>query len=161
MSQNNLFSTATTINVFKHPFVEIIGQSSPFWLDYETKLRGDSQSPSLIQYLDRVLTPSSQTKSGRINMKWLSQSMDSILIPVAPDQEDVREALAHAKRLNLAGAVKVKFVINRWPNRVRQQAAALEKLEGLPESDSMVQGIHLWSFLGIAYDFVYIVLAPI
>ena len=56
-----LFSTATAVNAFKRPFVEIIGQSSPFWLDYETKLRGDSQSPSLIQYLDRVLTPSSQT----------------------------------------------------------------------------------------------------
>tara|TARA_B100000780_G_scaffold236420_1_gene177234 strand:+ start:798 stop:1127 length:330 start_codon:yes stop_codon:yes gene_type:complete len=61
--------------------------------------------------------------------------MDLILIPVAPDPEDVKEALAHAKRLSLAGAVKVKFVINRWPNGTRQQAAALEKLEGLPESD--------------------------
>jgi len=66
-----LFSTATAVNAFKRPFVEIIGQSSPFWLDYETKLRGDSQSPSLIQYLDRVLTPSSQTKSDRINMNKL------------------------------------------------------------------------------------------
>jgi len=44
-----LFSTATAINAFKRPFVEIIGQSSPFWLDYETKLRGDSQSPSMVQ----------------------------------------------------------------------------------------------------------------
>ena len=35
------------------------------------------------------------------------------------------------------------------------------KLRGDSQSPSQDQGIHLWGFLGIAYDFVYIVLAPI
>tara|TARA_B100000780_G_scaffold237563_1_gene178701 strand:- start:897 stop:1118 length:222 start_codon:yes stop_codon:yes gene_type:complete len=46
---SDLFSTAIATTAFKHPFVEIIGQSSPFWLNYETKLRGEYQLLSLIQ----------------------------------------------------------------------------------------------------------------
>ena len=29
--------------------VKIIGKSNPFWLNYEPKLRGDSQLPSVMQ----------------------------------------------------------------------------------------------------------------
>jgi len=50
-----LFSITTVINGFKRLFVEIIRKLSSFMLDYETKLSGDSQSPSVMQVVHGLM----------------------------------------------------------------------------------------------------------
>ncbi|WP_024768438.1 hypothetical protein [Aquimarina macrocephali] len=48
--------------------------------------------------------------------KWIADCVDLAIIPVSPDPEDVREALQHYERLVKAGAVKVKYLINKYPS---------------------------------------------
>jgi|TARA_B110000902_G_scaffold232794_1_gene276069 MinD-like ATPase involved in chromosome partitioning or flagellar assembly len=69
---------------------------------------------------------------------WIATSMDLILIPVSPDSEDVSEALAHHHRLVDAGAMNIKFVINKYPNAKSRQPLADKILALIPEGERLV-----------------------
>jgi cellulose biosynthesis protein BcsQ len=64
---------------------------------------------------------------------WIAQSMDLVLIPVSPDPEDVREAIAHAKRMEQAGAVNIRFVINKYPAHRNEREFVSRYLNLLPQ----------------------------
>lgn len=68
--------------------------------------------------------------------KWISDCVDLALIPVSPDPEDVREALQHYERLIKAGAVNVKYLINKYPSsKVERAYVDKEFLTAIPKKE--------------------------
>ena len=64
---------------------------------------------------------------------WIASSMDLVLIPVAPDPEDVREGLKQAEIIKNIGAEKVRFIINKYPGNKHERNAIRKYLNLIPE----------------------------
>lgn len=47
--------------------------------------------------------------------QWIAETVDLVLIPVGPDEEDVVVGLEHMEMLEKAGAKKVRFILNKFP----------------------------------------------
>lgn len=63
---------------------------------------------------------------------WVASSMDLVLMPVAPDPEDVRVALSHMARLEKQGAENVWFLINKVPANIHEKRYIARYLTKLP-----------------------------
>lgn len=64
---------------------------------------------------------------------WIARSMDLVLIPVAPDPEDVKEALVHMEELEGYGAENVRFVVNKYPSNRHERLYVTRYLAQLPQ----------------------------
>jgi len=67
--------------------------------------------------------------------EWVAAYADLVLIPTAPDPEDVRESLEHTKRIKAAGGEVVKFVINKYPSSEKERIFIRRYLDLLPQED--------------------------
>lgn len=68
--------------------------------------------------------------------KWVSQSVDLVIIPVIPDYEAVMLGIAHRENLVSYGAKHVKFLLNSVSsNRNEQQRDQREYFDLLPSND--------------------------
>ena len=67
--------------------------------------------------------------------EWVAAFADLIIIPTAPDPEDVRESIEHAKRIKAAGGEVVKFVVNKYPASEKERKFVERYLDLLPQED--------------------------
>lgn len=64
---------------------------------------------------------------------WIASTVDLVLVPVSPDPEDVREGIAHAARLESAGADNVRFILTKYPPTRNERLFVARYFENLPE----------------------------
>ena len=68
---------------------------------------------------------------------WIAQSVDLVLIPVMPDPEDVKEALAQMDVLESHGAQHVRYIINNYPSSKMERQYVARYLSRIPREKTM------------------------
>lgn len=69
--------------------------------------------------------------------QWIAQYMDLVLVPVGPDDEDVKLGLKTMDRLEHAGSNNVRFVVNKYPAGKNERLFVAKYLAKLPQEKIM------------------------
>lgn len=101
----------------------------------------DARSPETLETLIRAVLNEdglSIIDSGGNRPKfdsWIADTVDLVLIPVGPDEEEAKEGLAHLDRLEKSGARNVRFILNRYPSgKIEQKYVEKQFYSLLPSS---------------------------
>ena len=68
---------------------------------------------------------------------WIARYVDLVLIPVMPDQEDVKEALVQMDVLESQGAQNVRYLINNFPSSTMERQYVGRYLSQIPLEKTM------------------------
>lgn len=104
----------------------------------------DARSP---KYLESLID-SAQSKSGLFIIdgggnresfdKWISPSMDLIIIPITPDPEDIKITLLYGDSLFKKGIKNIRYLLNRYPSNLYERKYMQKYINSIPED--MIMG---------------------